>query len=54
MECLLFSVLTTFALCLPTQSKDEQDRTSIVILAIFAELLGMKCGPLCSLSFQYV
>ena len=46
-----FLTLTTFGLCLPTQSKDEQDWKGIVILAISAELLGMKCGPLCSSIF---
>ena len=46
-----FPTLKTFGLCLPTQSKDDQDWTSILIRAIAAELLGMKCGPLCSSIF---
>ena len=46
-----FLTLTTYGMCLPTQSKDEQDWTSILIRAIAAELLGMKCGPLCSSIF---
>ena len=53
-ECLLFSVLMIFGLCLPTHSKDEPDWTCIGILEVFAELLGMKCGPLCSSIFEYV
>ena len=43
-----FLSLTTFGVCLPTQSKDEQDWTGIVLLAmVISALLGMKCGPLC-------
>ena len=34
----VFSVLMTFGLCLPTQSKDEQVSLS---LAMVADLLGM-------------
>ena len=53
MECVLFTLLTPFGLCinLDTHSKDEQDGTGIVFLAKVAELLGLKCGPLCSSIF---
>ena len=46
-----FPTLKTFGLYLPTQSKDEQDWKGIVILAMVAFFLGMKCGPLCSSIF---
>ena len=46
---LAFLTLTTFGLCVPTQSKDEQDWTGIVLLpTVISALLVMKCGPLCS------
>jgi len=48
---LAFLTLTTFGLCLPTQSKDEQDWTGLVILAIRGVLLQIKCGPSCSSIF---
>ena len=50
---LAFLTLTTFGLCVPTQSKDEQDWTGIVLLPmVISALLEMSCGPLCSSIYQ--
>jgi len=36
-----FPTLKTFGPCLPTESKDEQDGTGIVVVVMVAKLLGM-------------
>ena len=53
MTCDVITVLTTFGLCLPARSKDEQDSTGIVILGNMCRTFTNKMWPVLVLQYYF-